>query len=97
MRVLCGKVVACLHRDNVVVLLPGETNQAYIYLVMGYAAPVRSHRLQTGSQTRLVACASIASYVFTQLIQLPGVEQSILIRVPGAREVGFEIGIVSLA
>ena len=38
---------------------------------------MRSPRLQAGGQTGLVACASIASFPFTQLIQQPGAEQSI--------------------
>ena len=47
-----------------------------------YAAHVRSHRLQAGGQTRVVAYASIASFVFSGLIQQPGVEPTILIRLP---------------
>jgi len=53
--------------------------------------------LQAGGQTRLVAYASIASTVFSQLIQQTDVEQTILIRLPGVRDIGIEIGILSLA
>jgi hypothetical protein len=71
-------------RDKAVVLFSWEPNQLYIEWC---AAHVRSHSLQAGGQTRLVAFASIASYIFTQLIQQPGVGRWDLIRVSGVHRV----------
>jgi hypothetical protein len=68
MKVLCGKV-ACLHKDIALVTLSGETNQPYIHLVMGMQRLYDRILCRQVGHTRVVAYASIASYIFTRLIQ----------------------------
>jgi hypothetical protein len=82
MKVLCGKV-ACLHRNIPLCDFVWGDQSAVHPSSDGHAAPVRCIVCRRVGHTRVVAYASIASYVFTQLIQRPEVEQRRLSACPG--------------